>query len=107
MAITEVSRVIQQAGVSEEIVVLGLDRSEGGEETAMFEFRSATVWGAQRAVATGTGEVVPFVWADIDGVDENGDERCLVLRLTVENAAALAGAVEATVAGLRRSEVAA
>ncbi len=106
MAITEVSKVIQQAGVGEEIVVTGLDRSEGGEENAMFQFRSATVWGDQRAVATGTGEVVPFVWADIDGADENGDERSLLLRLTVENAKALVEAIGATAGGLRQSEVA-
>jgi hypothetical protein len=91
---------MQQAGVREELVISGLDRSEGGEENNMFQFHGATVWGNQRAVATGTGEVVAFVWADIDGVDENGDERCLMVRLTVEDAEALAAAVQKTVAGL-------
>lgn len=99
--------MMQQRDASEEIVISGLDRSEGGEQDAVFQFHSATVWGGQRAVATGTGEVVPFVWVDIDGVDENGEARRLQIRVPVEDAAALVEAIGATVARLHLAEVAA
>ena len=76
-----------------------LEKSEGGDYGGMFQFHNALVWSGDRAVATGTGETVPFVCVDIDGTHEDGTLAVLVLRLDWHSAERARDALTVVLAG--------
>lgn len=71
---------------SGEVWVADLEKCEGGTGETMFRFREATVLAADRYPATGTGELEPFVWVDIEGVREGGGSDTMIIRLDRESA---------------------
>jgi len=78
---------------SGEVFVTGMDKSEGGTADATLQFRTMSVWAGDRPPATGTGELMPFVWVDINGEHEDGTPDTLTLRLDQQSAERLRDAI--------------
>jgi len=76
-----------------EVFVTGMEKSEGGTADAMLQFRTMSVWAGDRPPATGTGELMPFVWVDINGEHEDGTPDTMTLRLDQQSAERLRDAI--------------
>jgi hypothetical protein len=78
---------------SGEVFVTGMEKSEGGTADTMLQFQTMSVWAGDRPPATGTGELMPFVWVDINGEHEDGTPDTMSLRLNQQSAEQLRDAI--------------
>ncbi|MHB1525000.1 MAG: hypothetical protein ACYCZN_01750 [Candidatus Dormibacteria bacterium] len=81
--------------------VTDMEKSEGGTGGTMFQFRTMAITVADRAPATGTGEMEPFVWVDIHGQREDGTDDTMTLRLDKESAEGMSLALSEVLAWAR------
>ena len=78
---------------SGEVIITGLEKSEGGTADTMLQFQTISVWAGDRPPATGTGELMPFVWVDINREHEDGTRDTMTLRLDQQCAEQLRDAI--------------